>query len=207
VLVFGAVGALFFLKDPAERAAADRRAGENPFRGTVERRLPSGGLGSRGAAAANQRSGATFRVPTAAAAGYSESESQAADMSANYRRTFGSILRPLPQSDPGPSLGQEEDDEPRDEPGDRATGRVHKIADGDTLRKLAAAYLGDSERYLEIYELNRSVLASPDLLPIGGSLAIPNRVRASNSGVGSTAASDDEENLPLVPVPAGGLKS
>ena len=51
--------------------------------------------------------------------------------------------------------------------------QVHRITDGDTLSRLAERYLGRSERYLEIYNANRDVLASPDLLPIGATLRIP----------------------------------
>jgi nucleoid-associated protein YgaU len=51
----------------------------------------------------------------------------------------------------------------------------HKIADGDTLASLAQRYLGSKDRYLEIFEANRDVLHSPDLLPIGVQLKIPPR--------------------------------
>src|SRR5688500_13784284 len=45
--------------------------------------------------------------------------------------------------------------------------RRHRIKDGDTLSKLAQTYLGDPAREAEIFALNRDVLASPDVLPIG----------------------------------------
>ena len=51
--------------------------------------------------------------------------------------------------------------------------RTHKIVDGDTLEALAERYLGSAERYREIYEANRDVLPSPQLLPIGTELKIP----------------------------------
>jgi nucleoid-associated protein YgaU len=51
----------------------------------------------------------------------------------------------------------------------------HKIIDGDTLPSLAQKYLGAKDRYLEIFELNRDILKSPDLLPIGKQLKIPAR--------------------------------
>jgi nucleoid-associated protein YgaU len=54
--------------------------------------------------------------------------------------------------------------------------RRHRIADGDTLPRLAERYLGSAERYLEIYEHNRDVLHSPDELPIGVELRIPTRM-------------------------------
>lgn len=51
----------------------------------------------------------------------------------------------------------------------------HVIRDGDTLALLAERYLGDRSRYVEIFEANRQVLASPDLLPIGKEITIPPR--------------------------------
>lgn len=51
--------------------------------------------------------------------------------------------------------------------------QTHRVRDGDTLSSLARDYLGSSKRYLEIYEANRDVLASPDLLPIGAELKLP----------------------------------
>ncbi|WP_442484706.1 LysM peptidoglycan-binding domain-containing protein [Aeoliella sp. SH292] len=49
----------------------------------------------------------------------------------------------------------------------------HVVKDGDTLAKIAERYLGDPNRAREIYELNQSQLSSPDLLPIGAELQLP----------------------------------
>ena len=54
-----------------------------------------------------------------------------------------------------------------------ATGPVHRVADGDTLVQIAERYLGSAQRWRELYEFNRDVLASPELLPIGAELRIP----------------------------------
>jgi len=51
--------------------------------------------------------------------------------------------------------------------------RTHLIVDGDTLFYLAERYLGNGERYLEIFEANRDVLSDPDLLVLGALLRIP----------------------------------
>ena len=51
--------------------------------------------------------------------------------------------------------------------------RTHRIVDGDSLDRLAERYLGSADRRLEIYEANRDVLPSPELLPIGVELKIP----------------------------------
>ena len=52
---------------------------------------------------------------------------------------------------------------------------MHIVVDGDSLAKLAGRYLDDPKRSVEIYELNRELLANPDLLPIGTALKIPDR--------------------------------
>jgi nucleoid-associated protein YgaU len=55
--------------------------------------------------------------------------------------------------------------------------RTHVIVDGDSLERLARRYLDDPTRGDEIYQANRELLASPDLLPIGAELIIPQRAR------------------------------
>jgi nucleoid-associated protein YgaU len=53
------------------------------------------------------------------------------------------------------------------------TPTSHKIVDGDTLAKLAQRYLGDAGRAGELFQANRDVLGSSDILPIGALLKIP----------------------------------
>jgi phage tail protein X len=57
------------------------------------------------------------------------------------------------------------------------TGRTHVIRPGDTLSGIAAHYLGSSARYREIYEANRKVLKSPDDLPDGVTIVIPDAAK------------------------------
>lgn len=54
--------------------------------------------------------------------------------------------------------------------------KTHIVSDGDSLERLATRYLADPKRSREIFELNRDLLTSPDLLPIGTELKIPDRV-------------------------------
>ncbi len=54
-----------------------------------------------------------------------------------------------------------------------AESLVHTITDGDSLPALAQRYLGSAERWPEIYQANRHLLASPELLPIGLQLTVP----------------------------------
>jgi nucleoid-associated protein YgaU len=75
--------------------------------------------------------------------------------------------------------------------------RRHKIVDGDTLRGLAERYLGSPDRALEIYEANRDLLPSPELLPIGVELRIPPWARPAPPSSGLAP------QRPVVPIPPG----
>jgi nucleoid-associated protein YgaU len=107
----------------------------------------------------------------------------AADGAAGRKAT---ILKPMDSGEPPPALAR--DYPGADESGTSGWGmtidlpptasrpyavRTHKIVDGDTLGALAERYLGSADRRLEIYEANRDVLPSPELLPIGAELKIP----------------------------------
>ncbi|MCG8449033.1 MAG: LysM peptidoglycan-binding domain-containing protein, partial [Pirellulales bacterium] len=50
---------------------------------------------------------------------------------------------------------------------------VHVVQDGDTLERLAQRYMGDEGRALEIFDMNRDILANPHQLPIDAELRIP----------------------------------
>jgi nucleoid-associated protein YgaU len=51
--------------------------------------------------------------------------------------------------------------------------RYHTVREGDTLFGLAQHYYGDGDKFIEIYRVNRKVLRSPDDLPPGTVLIIP----------------------------------
>jgi phage tail protein X len=51
--------------------------------------------------------------------------------------------------------------------------RRHQISDGDTLERIALRYFGDREQWRAIFEANRNVLSTPDILPIGQEITIP----------------------------------
>jgi len=53
--------------------------------------------------------------------------------------------------------------------------RLHIVRDGDTLERLARRYLGDADRYREIYAMNAEKLISPEVLPLGAKIKIPPR--------------------------------
>jgi nucleoid-associated protein YgaU len=119
----------------------------------------------------------------------------------SYQQTLspvGALLRPLEGGETGDVPSDVAPDAPELFPATGPTAvpvgpRLHRIVDGDTLSKLAAEYLGGSERYLEIFALNRDILNNPDLLPIGKTLRIP---------------SADASAAPpkLVPIPPGALR-
>jgi len=112
----------------------------------------------------------------------------------------GALLQPLESASASsanpiiaPDLQPVELRLPADVNGGESVPRTHRVADGDTLSKLAAEYLGSGERYLEIFAANRETLKTPDLLPIGVTLKIP--PRGTGSAVEMPAAS-------LAPIPA-----
>jgi nucleoid-associated protein YgaU len=49
------------------------------------------------------------------------------------------------------------------------------VASGDTLSKLAKTYLGDTNRYMEIFKANGDLLTNPDQIKVGQQLKIPAR--------------------------------
>jgi nucleoid-associated protein YgaU len=71
---------------------------------------------------------------------------------------------------------------------------IHVVADGDTLEGLAKLYLGDPARAMEIFDANRETLLSPELLPIGARLIIPDRDSPADPGPGG------ESQGKLIPV-------
>ncbi len=68
-----------------------------------------------------------------------------------------------------------------DEPRESRPIRWHVVSDGDSLPRLAQRYLNDPNRSAEIFEENRNVLQSPEILPIGVQLRIPEAAPASPS--------------------------
>lgn len=82
--------------------------------------------------------------------------------------------------------------------------RTHKIVDGDTLQSLAARYLGSEDRCLEIYEANRELLSSPEVLPIGSVLKIPPRQPVARPSVDDVLPGGSEPDDPLVSIPEVG---
>jgi LysM repeat protein len=51
----------------------------------------------------------------------------------------------------------------------------YTVESGDTLSKLAKHFLGDTNRYMDIFNINKDQLKDPDMIKVGQRLKIPNR--------------------------------
>lgn len=51
----------------------------------------------------------------------------------------------------------------------------HEVKSGDTLSKIAKAYLGDANAYPKIFDINRDQLSDPDKIQVGQKLKLPAR--------------------------------
>lgn len=92
--------------------------------------------------------------------------SQPAGGGGNAPSYFIGAVRPPFASTPAP--------ESTPQPAPTPSVRVHTVVPGDTLWDLAEAYLGDGERYPEIYNLNRETIGDDeDLILPGQVLQIP----------------------------------
>jgi nucleoid-associated protein YgaU len=174
VLATGAGAAFFFRKDASTAMSWPSTLDESPFRQRVERRVAADAAWASQSAPVETVSPA-FGLPTAEAAAVRPQDK----LSPTFQKTFnpvGAMLEPIREL-PDESLVTESP-QSGGQPLDYSAGLTtmeHRIADGDTLIKLAQKYLGRPNRYLEIYDRNRDVLTNPDLLPIGVILKIPPR--------------------------------
>jgi nucleoid-associated protein YgaU len=75
----------------------------------------------------------------------------------------------------------------RDAAATATTSRVtHVTKAGETLSAIAAKYLGSSAKYHEIYEANKDVLHSPNVVPEGVTLVIPKAAPARSAPAATT---------------------
>lgn len=81
---------------------------------------------------------------------------------------------------------------PRELPPEEVTS--HKVREGETLSGLARKYLGSSERFAELWEANREVVASPQRLRAGVVLRIPR---------GGATPPRPSDAVPMVPIDKG----
>ena len=50
---------------------------------------------------------------------------------------------------------------------------VHKVSKGENLSVIAKKYLGNANKYMDIFNANKDILKNPDLIQIGQELKIP----------------------------------
>ena len=190
ILATGIFTALFFRKDSLSSPSPDSDSSQIALREPVERRLPVD--------AHARLPGPTFKVPTAAT-GMADEATSTGELPPTYHRAFspvGALLKPITDDTAEPAGGVRSPN--RDEP----SPATHVVADGDTLTGLAERYLGTPDRYLEIYELNRDVLASPELLPIGHALKIPPKGPGATPAPVESPAKSEESLSPVAPAPS-----
>lgn len=60
-----------------------------------------------------------------------------------------------------------------DAPGSSASGTTYTVKAGDTLGKIALAHYGIVEKYQAIFEANRHILKSPNMIYVGQVLTLP----------------------------------
>jgi nucleoid-associated protein YgaU len=50
---------------------------------------------------------------------------------------------------------------------------IHKVSKGENLSVIAKKYLGNANKYMNIFNANKDILKNPDLIQIGQELKIP----------------------------------
>ncbi len=164
VIIVGVSAALMFSKENSPLRFWGR-ASDDLFAQHVERRVGAPAWSPTATAPLGPATAAITQPATAAAP---------EPMPYQTMRPVGTLLAPIegiietePSAAPPALVSPSVYEEPREQ--------RHVVADGDTLTKLALRYLGRAEAYRKIYEWNRDVLSTPDLLPIGAVLRIPPR--------------------------------
>jgi LysM domain len=185
VVIAGTSVALFFRKD-ASGFNFWQKGPDDPFRHRVERRVTTDVAWAQRSSPARATSpdARATRVATVATAAISQPKGLGPESQPTYQKNFNPVGALLP---PIEGVADEEDQWASLDGSDPDDGQAlaahggpirHVVEDGDTLSKLAVRYLGHAEAYLQIFQYNRDVLASPDLLPIGAVLKIPPRREA-----------------------------
>lgn len=136
---------------------------------SIERRLNAGGDSVNG----RFQSAPLQARPLRALSVSGEKQAGVPELPARYHRSLSPVGALLDTDD------ESLDDEPQLlDTGAAARALTHKVVDGDTLSLLAERYWGDASLAGKLFEANRDVLRSQDLLPLGCLLKIPSREAA-----------------------------
>jgi hypothetical protein len=180
VVAAGVSVALVFRKDATSLAAWNSSVNSTSLDQPVERRVGAAPWSVDDTQPVMRE---PVRVPTAATSG-EQPQAPGTVEQPTFRQSVHPVAALLEPID-----GIAEDDaervreeEPADDPDPENPGALHSdlaethvVVDGDTLTRLAVRYLGRADGYQQFFDLNRDVLSSPDLLPIGARLKIPPR--------------------------------
>ena len=108
---------------------------------------------------------------------------------------------PEPQKAASSSANSSAQTEPQEAPL-AATPRRHRIAEGDTLGRLAEKYLGSRDRYLDLFQANADVLFDPRLIPIGVEIVIPDRTTVVAQAATTPPTVGEADDNPTPPSPS-----
>lgn len=168
ILLLGLAGASLFRRPLGGGAPAGLKGGD---RGVLTGQVPMGPEKP-----ARLRAAIVVPVPPTAIPSYYASQPDRPNAPLPRSPHLPSVLDRLYQpreSVPSPRLEPPTMAAPPDQGVAAGFWRTHRIADGDALPGLAARYLGDAERWRELWEANRRVLSDPEVLPLGLELKIP----------------------------------
>ncbi|HEX3727788.1 MAG TPA: hypothetical protein VHV08_16160 [Pirellulales bacterium] len=206
VMATGFGTALFFRKDASQASRRQTGLEESTFRQHVERRVADDAAHARVDAATASD---TWHMPSVAPAAIAQVPAQNHPTFQKSMSPVAALLAPVESvADEQPADALPLAEEPRWNFNGTDDTLTHLIVDGDTLSKLAARYLGGSDRYLEIFELNRDVLSTADLLPIGVLIKIPRTTARAVEPPGAQPPAEIPESGPvlqLVPVSPRGV--
>ena len=74
----------------------------------------------------------------------------------------------------GITIADEEDEEDEDEDGEDDDENTYEVQPGDSMWAIAEAHLGDGNRWMEIYKLNKALIGKqPELIHPGYVLKLP----------------------------------
>jgi nucleoid-associated protein YgaU len=70
---------------------------------------------------------------------------------------------------------------PKEAPAEPAADKQHIVKEGETLFSLAEQYLGSKDRFVDLYQVNRTRIHAPDELAPGTVLLIPGSTEPAKS--------------------------